>query len=70
MQKRSLQYFFTRFICLNQCSYILGGYPIRAYDSLQKVCQTCGLDRPQDITSTNMRKYMATLAQVLYKLYH
>ncbi|XP_060571742.1 uncharacterized protein LOC132729920 isoform X2 [Ruditapes philippinarum] len=39
--------------------------PRRAYDSLNAVCSECELTRPEQLTSTNLRKYMATLCQVM-----
>ncbi len=36
----------------------------RAYDSLKKMALRSGLKYPERITSTNLRKYMATLCQV------
>ncbi|XP_038063141.1 uncharacterized protein LOC119733845 [Patiria miniata] len=42
-----------------------GDSVLRAYDSLKKVCQECDLQIPGRNTSVNLRKYMATLAQVM-----
>ena len=36
---------------------------IRAYDSLRTMCQEAQLTAPHRITSTNLRKYMATVTQ-------
>lgn len=36
----------------------------RAYDSTKKLCEEIDLKAPARITSVNMRKYCATLAQV------
>ena len=43
------------------------GHPLRAYDSLKLACSGCNIQKPETITSTNLRKYMATLAQVRNK---
>ena len=40
----------------------------RSYDSLKKVCKRAGLDCPDRITSVSLRKYMATISQVLMVL--
>jgi len=37
---------------------------IRAYDALAKACKEACLQAPERITSTNLRKYMATITQV------
>ncbi|XP_021353744.1 uncharacterized protein LOC110450516 [Mizuhopecten yessoensis] len=38
---------------------------VRAYDALSKACKAADLKAPERITSTNLRKYMATITQVL-----
>lgn len=35
------------------------------YESLRKVCKEAGLSAPEKITSTSLRKYMATFTQVI-----
>ena len=40
------------------------GEVIRAYYALSKAAQNAGLDMPDRITSTSLRKYMATITQV------
>uniref|UniRef100_A0A8W8MQQ1 Uncharacterized protein n=1 Tax=Magallana gigas TaxID=29159 RepID=A0A8W8MQQ1_MAGGI len=37
---------------------------LRAYDSLKAFCDKCYLKKPEKITSVNLRKYTATIAQV------
>uniref|UniRef100_A0A8W8MKN2 Uncharacterized protein n=1 Tax=Magallana gigas TaxID=29159 RepID=A0A8W8MKN2_MAGGI len=37
---------------------------LRAYDSLKAFCDKCCLKKPEKITSVNLRKYTATIAQV------
>lgn len=43
---------------------------IRAYDSLSKVASRANLNAPEQITSTKLRKYMATITQVGIELNH
>ena len=43
----------------------LGEGILWAYDSLKKACQLANLSEPTRITSTSLRKYMATVTQVL-----
>ena len=37
---------------------------VRGYEALAKQCQLAALKAPERVTSTNLRKYMATLTQV------
>lgn len=39
--------------------------PARSYESLKKICTECSLAAPNRITSVSMRKYTATLTQML-----
>ena len=41
---------------------------IRAYDSLKMMCGRAQLGKPDRITSTNLRKYMATITQVNFEI--
>ena len=38
---------------------------LRGNDAIQKVCRMVDLQHPQVITSTNLRKYMATILQIV-----
>ncbi|XP_052085092.1 uncharacterized protein LOC127722235 [Mytilus californianus] len=42
-----------------------GAGAVRSYDSIKKICSELSLTSPERITSTALRKYTATLAQVL-----
>ncbi|CAG2245278.1 unnamed protein product [Mytilus edulis] len=42
-----------------------GDGPLRSYDSMKNVCEKLNLKRPESITSVTLRKYTATLSQVL-----
>uniref|UniRef100_A0A8W8KZ57 Uncharacterized protein n=1 Tax=Magallana gigas TaxID=29159 RepID=A0A8W8KZ57_MAGGI len=42
---------------------------LRAYDSLKAFCDKCCLKKPDKITSVNLRKYTATIAQSLENLH-
>ena len=46
--------------------YVLGkrNAVVRGYDALAAQCQKSSLEAPRRITSTNLRKYMATVIQV------
>lgn len=39
---------------------------VRAYDSLSTLASEADLQKPEKITSTNLRKYCATVTQVQY----
>ncbi|KAL5005605.1 hypothetical protein ScPMuIL_016763 [Solemya velum] len=39
--------------------------PIRSSDVLKKFCLQCGADKPELITSTSLRKHIATVSQIL-----
>ena len=39
---------------------------IWAYESLQSLCQTAQLKTPEKITSVTLRKFMATVTQVIH----
>ncbi|CAC5384003.1 unnamed protein product [Mytilus coruscus] len=46
--------------------YLFAGLnPARSYESLKKICTECSLAAPKRITSVSMRKYTATLTQML-----
>lgn len=49
--------------------WISAGKYTRAYDSLKQTCTECNLSAPGRITSVSMRKYTATLAQVILHLH-
>ncbi|XP_030843815.1 uncharacterized protein LOC115924951 isoform X2 [Strongylocentrotus purpuratus] len=42
-----------------------GQSTMRAYDAMGRTCQRASLETPERMTSVNLRKYMATLVQVL-----
>ena len=43
--------------------YFSGIGVIRAYDSLKKLCSEVALQKPEKLTSVNLRKYTATISQ-------
>ena len=63
-------------ICINLCrpfsSFVYNVFPftaagvIRGYMSLYDLSREAALEYPERVTSTNLRKYFATLTQVFY----
>jgi hypothetical protein len=46
-------------------------HPLAGWSALKKVCSEITLEHPEAVTSTNVRKYVATASQVSqYFLYH
>ena len=56
------------FTITTACILNAGGGPksvLRAYESLSQIASEAGLQAPHKITSVQLRKYMATISQVL-----
>ena len=56
-------------IQLSKIDVFVGLGVLRAYESLKCYCKKCDLRSPDKITSINMRKYTATIAQVSSQFY-
>lgn len=49
--------------------YFAGIGVIRAYDSLKIMCQEVTLQKPEKLTSVNLRKYTATISQARFEFF-
>ena len=49
--------------------YVISGFgakaTVRLYDTLAKYAEKAGFKHPEKMTSTQLRKYMATITQVM-----